>query len=266
MPKLAVAPKSYTTRWDTIWSQVAGFRPSIAEAKRFMVLQAYIDDSSHDESGIYVLAGYLSSAERWAHFAKEWEERLPLAVIQPSGRYRFKMSEMAALNRMQNVSAFHTVINKYADLSIACILNKKDVYEASSRLEVAYVDAAGKHNILDVSQFVKNVANPFTVGFTHITNRLYSTCSTGMDGIDGVDGLKFSDPLDFYFDDTPEKHIIRKNWDYYIATAPDEIRSFVGAVPRFEDDEVFLPIQAADFRAWWAGLFNANYMMSKISL
>lgn len=32
---------------------------------------------------------------------------------------------------------------------------------------------------------------------------------------------------------------------------PDQIAKRFGSTPRFEDDKEFLPLQAADFLAWW---------------
>lgn len=57
--------------------------------------------------------------------------------------------------------------------------------------------------------------------------------------------------IDFYFDTRSEKSAITKagNPSY----RADLMRSakFCGATPRFEDDKDFLPLQAADFWAWW---------------
>src|SRR4051812_12497106 len=88
---------------DRIWAQVSGLRPSRAPERLFLVLQAYIDDSTQGD--VFVLAGYLASAAEWAAFSREWEAMLPLASIQEDGRYRFKMSEMASSpERMSRVS------------------------------------------------------------------------------------------------------------------------------------------------------------------
>ena len=40
-------------------------------------------------------------------------------------------------------------------------------------------------------------------------------------------------------------------WDDYIKERPNEVRGYYGACPRFEDDEEFDALQAADFWAWW---------------
>jgi hypothetical protein len=84
--------------------------------------------------------------------------------------------------------------------------------------------------------------------------------------------IPLEEPVDFYFDNTTEKRPILESWDGYLADIaehyPDQ-RPLYGTTPRFEDDEVFLPLQAADFRAWWvrkwvqevgpAGVGNAKF-------
>jgi hypothetical protein len=75
-----------------------------------MILQAVIDDS-YDPDGVYVLAGYIASAEAWAEFSREWEELLPLVPMNRSEVRRFKMAEMATSeDRMVHVPAFYRVI------------------------------------------------------------------------------------------------------------------------------------------------------------
>jgi hypothetical protein len=57
--------------------------------------------------------------------------------------------------------------------------------------------------------------------------------------------------IDFYFDTRSEKSAITKGWEAFVSRRPDAFRQFCGATPRFEDDKDFLPLQAADFWAWW---------------
>lgn len=42
-----------------------------------------------------------------------------------------------------------------------------------------------------------------------------------------------------------------EQWETFSDNSPQEIRDLYGSAPRFEDDEIFLPLQAADFWAWW---------------
>ena len=55
----------------------------------------------------------------------------------------------------------------------------------------------------------------------------------------------------FIFDDQSEKTIILNAWESYVSGNTEDVRERFGATPRFEDDKDFLPLQAADFWAWW---------------
>ena len=66
------------------------------------------------------------------------------------------------------------------------------------------------------------------------------------------DLIPLTEKVDFYFDDQTEKSIILRGWDDFVAEMPDdEIKQYYGATPRFENDQDFLPLQAADLWAWW---------------
>jgi len=58
-------------------------------------------------------------------------------------------------------------------------------------------------------------------------------------------------PVHFFFDQQMEKGAIFEAWERYMASRPLETRELYGSVPRFEDDQKFLPLQAADLWAWW---------------
>jgi hypothetical protein len=59
------------------------------------------------------------------------------------------------------------------------------------------------------------------------------------------------DKTDIYFDNdaTPEWSL--DNWDDITRPLPLYAQEHVGEKPRFVDDEQFMPMQAADFLAWW---------------
>jgi hypothetical protein len=57
--------------------------------------------------------------------------------------------------------------------------------------------------------------------------------------------------IDFWFDKRAEKKVILETWDDYLKHRPDKVRPLYGEAPKFEDDADFLPLQAADFWAWW---------------
>jgi hypothetical protein len=76
------------------------------------MLQAFIDDSREPNPPIFVLAGYLAPVDRWAVFAKEWQEILN---IPPRIPY-FKMSEIRHLlgsKANERIRLLHDVIERH---------------------------------------------------------------------------------------------------------------------------------------------------------
>jgi hypothetical protein len=108
---------------DRVWAQMSGLAPSRAGKRLFVVLQAFIDDS-YTSDGVYVLAGYISSAEAWANFSKHWEEMLPFGTLNKHGRYHFKMSEMGANDEgMSRLPGFFRIIEKNVLVALSCKIN-----------------------------------------------------------------------------------------------------------------------------------------------
>lgn len=199
-------------------------------------LQAVIDDSHDDPDGAYVLAGYIASAEAWAQFSEEWSELLPrFGVLAPSGNYRFKMSEMAATEeRRSRVPAFYRVIEKHVAVSISAKINMADLRRVQARLFVPGLD-------IDWGLY----ANPYFVTFRCLMDKFH------IERQRMTEWLPDDQKIDFYFDNQAEKGAIAVMWDSYIVERPDDVKRFYGAAPIFRDDEEFLPLQAADFWAWW---------------
>lgn len=223
-----------------------------------MVLQAYMDESTDDESGLFVLAGYISSAEKWAQFSREWETLLPLSALQEDGRYRFKMSEMAQ-RRMGNVPAFLHVIRKYAEMSVSCVVDKTVLQRVLGRL-TAHVSVEGGEQQIDIESIKKAWGDPYYFGFRALMDGFHQLRSEKSPLVPLSD-----EPVDFYFDEHSRKKVIRLIWDDYLRRRPVEQRSWFGSEPRFENDEKFLPLQAADCWAWWARRWAAEHGASDLT-
>jgi hypothetical protein len=235
---------------DRIWAQVAGLAPHLAGARLFMVLQAFIDDS-YDKDGAYVLAGHVASAEAWASFAAEWAALLPRWGVQrPDGRYHFKMSEMALLpERMARVAAFYRVLERHVVLSLSARINIGDLHRAKKRIVVPWTEV--DWGLL---------GTPFGVAYRVLMDGFHYRRNTY--------GALFPSPenkVDFYFDNQSEKGQVIECWDRYLRNRPEQYRGLYGAIPRFEDDCDFLPLQAADLWAWWCRKWHAEGHPEKIA-
>ena len=87
--------------------------------------------------------------------------------------------------------------------------------------------------------------NPYMVAFRCLLDMFHLKRS------DMSEIIPLDEKIDFFFDNQSEKKAIISSWENYVLERPDETRKYYGATPRFEDDEEFLPLQAADFWAWW---------------
>jgi hypothetical protein len=198
-----------------------------------MVLEAYIDDS-YEPDGCFALGGYIASAAAWANFSRDWEAMLPHGVRAKDGRFRFKMSEMAVLpERLERVPGFYRIIEHNVLAAISCAIDLREFERAKSRIWV-------QNRPIEWGSFNS---------YMFISRCLLDMFHSNRDRI--VEFIPISEKIDFYFDNQSEKKAIISAWDSYIRQRPDEVRGYYGATPKFEDDKDFLPLQAADFWAWW---------------
>jgi Protein of unknown function (DUF3800) len=219
---------------DRVWVQVSGMSPEKSGRRLLLALQAFIDDS-YSADGYFVLGGHIASAEAWAAFAKEWEHMLPFGVLDARNKYHFKMAEMAqSLERMGRVGAFYRIIEHYVLASISCRFKPIDLIRAKNRVWI--------NNCVINYGFLNN-------NYMFAFRGLLDMFHTNKNVCDGF--IPIGEQVDFIFDNQTEKYAILSTWDEYIAKRPDDIRDLFGAHPRFEDDKIFLPLQAADLWAWW---------------
>jgi hypothetical protein len=220
---------------DRVWAQIAGFAPSTKLWERlFMVLQAAIDDS-YTEGGVFVLGGYIASAEAWANFSKEWELLLPTANRGPRGSYRFKMSEM--INHINRVPPFYHTIENHVIMSISIKIDLGDFARAKQRIwsDNAHIVWGPEHE-------------PYWFACSMLLLQFHRS---RYEQQLLADWLPLDKKVDFYFDNRSGSGTLLDSWEESVAEEPEEFRELYGARPRFEDDEEFLPLQAADFWAWW---------------
>ena len=229
-----------------MWAQVPGLAPGAAVGRLLMVasFQAFIDDSrSKDE---FVLAGHIATSEAWATFAQQWENLLPLATKTKNGKWHFKMSEMAmSPTLMSHVPAFYKLVEEHVISSISCRMNM-DVYRSAiARSERMAVGLPTSHPFYRVSVDPGVFRNPFRLLF----RLMMDTFHTNREKF--ASKLPLEQKVDFIFDDQSEKDIIVGEWARYIDLREEELKPLYGATPRFENDQEFLPLQAADLWAWW---------------
>lgn len=217
------------------------------EETRLVSLQAFLDES--EDNAIFTLAGYVASVDGWLSFTKEWEELLPLGVLNRKGTYQFKMSEMAANEeRMARVPAFYRVIEKHADIAISVHFEPSVIQAAMERISVP----GARINW-------KGWTNPYLFAFRALTDVM----NMRREELGSI--LRADEKIDFIFDRRFEEKRIRRAWEAVRNQLPPEKSRLYGATPCFEDDEEFLPLQAADFWAWWIRKWRAEHGESAAS-
>jgi len=200
-----------------------------------VVLQAFIDESVDAATGTFVLGGCIATAESWAAFAKDWERLLPQAAMNKDGVYQFKMSEMARGDRMERVPLFFRAIENHILGFVSASINVGDLNRAIGRLLV--------HPNVKIDWF--KYKNPWYVAFRVLMDKFHAERAMLNKVIDP------DQKIDFFFDERHEKKVVIGTWDEYFRSRPDELKQYYGATPSFRDDTEFLPLQAADFWAWW---------------
>jgi hypothetical protein len=201
--------------------------------------QAFIDESTTEDHE-FVLGGHIATAEAWAGFASEWEKLLPQGTIAKNGKYHFKMKDMArSEDRLARTELFYRVIEKYVTTSISCRVNliefRRGVESARNYLMQSI------HVIADFKLF----ENPYVFAFRGMLDMFH------MERERAAKIIPIDSKVDFVFDNRSEKSPILKARDDFMNNQQEYVRDCYGATPRFEDDQDFLPLQAADLWAWW---------------
>jgi hypothetical protein len=189
-----------------------------------MALQAYIDDSQTDGE-VLVLAGYLASFERWEKFSLDWQQLLD----GPPPWKRFKMAQVASTQdaqRWERAAAFYRVVEQYAAAFVAVAVELKPLARAAREAGIPEW----------------RLTNPYIFAHRAI---LDATLQYQRE-------IGINEPVDFIFDTFGQERFIREGWELFAATRPPELQPLLGRTPRFESDDEFLPLQAADMLAWHA--------------
>jgi uncharacterized protein DUF3800 len=199
------------------------------------MLRAYIDDSKHDEMGLFVLAGYVADEDKWIEFDREWREIL----AGPPELHHLKTSDMFQTRNRNSVFwgwsreevdarvlRFATAVNKYVLASIQTAIRKED-----------FANILGGLPSDDPSM---NRPYPF----------LFYTIIQGL--ALRLDDLGVADKVEFYFGMQPDEKMQRLRHDFQAAKSLYQgwlDKKIVGE-PQFRDDEKYTPLQAADLIAW----------------
>jgi hypothetical protein len=219
-----------------------------------VVLQGFIDDSGSDgtqppdrtgapRGNIFVLAGFLATAEQWESFSDRWEALCDLDPKTPD----FKMVK-AYRKSGKNSYGWKSAeerdakINKLVEVIISSV---------SYRLDMAV--AWPNYNNIVKGKVPENIDSPY---FLLFYNTILATAAF-------MDHAKLEGTVDFVFDDQgkfgnaalgEDPATIRDKatgWYRQIrASVPQSVRDRLGSTPVFRHDKDVLALKAADVYAW----------------
>jgi len=197
---------------------------------------AFMDESySTDE---FVLGGYIQTSDVWAGFEADWAKLLlKYGVHAKNGSVQFHMFEMKW--QMDDVKRFSDVIDAHNLYPVSFRMNLDDFREAIVTVERRF-ERQG------ISIDWERWNDPYYFGFRHFLDGFHRRRDTLEPEIP-VDAR-----IDFYFDRRSEQHRVLEAWADVRAQMPPEEEERYGQDPRFENKQEYLPLQAADFYAWWA--------------
>ncbi len=204
-----------------------------------MALTAYVDDSV-EAKRVLVLAGFISSVERWEAFTKDWENCLinaPWDRSKKTGNRVYKSSE--ARRRRDSPLVQEYIQHHYEVIKDHARDNQMRAVAVAVRLD-------------DLERFIRKrpalAGTPWANPYSWAIQALIDTLAHLQLG----DG--HTEPIDWVFDERPEKKQIREYWDVHVAGMPETHRHLMGHEPVFRSDDDFLPIQAADMLAGFTRL------------
>jgi hypothetical protein len=194
------------------------------------VLTAFIDDSgSGGDSPCYVLAGLLSTVEKWAEFSVDWDAAIH---SRPNIDY-FKMSEAESLKGQ--FTAFNSEQRDAKVHTLADLINKHVLFDYSVLIgQRAFDDILGP-------VLPKKLKNPYLFAFPGMMAAMASYEHHYGRG----------DVVECVFD-KQQKLSTRAGrlYDQLRGLPGFEHSDLVQTPIRFEDDKEFLPLQGADLLAW----------------
>lgn len=195
-----------------------------------MVLQGFVDDSGTSSGNIFTLAGFISTAERWMEFSDEWEK---ICDREPK-MLKFKMNKVRQL-----VGPHYSELQLTERIRVLSALTKK---KAIYRIDA--VTAHPNYEQIVKGQIPKEIDSIYFILF--FTVIFAAARLMDMGGLEGT--------VDFVFDKqgkTIEADCVRwYNWIKEHPQVPLNVKRRLGSTPVFRDDDLVLPLKAADMLAW----------------
>lgn len=195
------------------------------------MLQLYVDDSGKlNDSPVCVLAGYLSTTERWSQFSCEWRAALttePRVVYLKATEAMHRQKEFynfSCTERDEKLRGLVTIIKRHAMSGFITIIPS----EPFGRTLKGWMDEP-------------YLGRPYF----HLFHAII------IQAVKYAQQYGLSDKIDFIFDRQDDEPAARTDFivqfDDFVSYAPPEAKAHIGSPPMFRDDRTdAVPLQAAD--------------------
>lgn len=194
-----------------------------------MALQFFIDDSGKNDPPVFVLAGFVSSTERWVEFSAAWASALADAPsiehfkMVEANRRKGPFERLTFAQRDQKLLTLAEVIRDHVEFGISIAIPHADYGRVFEK------------------RMMKSYDTPYVLAHNLMMNRADKILCEAK-RVDVVDVI-FDRQLDREKNILEAYAILGKNPDY-----PGK-RRYPNS-PAFADDKTTLPLQAADMLAW----------------
>jgi Protein of unknown function (DUF3800) len=184
------------------------------------MLQVFLDESFEKDPPVFVLAGYLASVEQWEELTKEWDTALTSWAL-PAFKMKDALREWSVGMQKERLGYLHALIHE----RVSCALWVE-------------VDSRALKGIM-TGPF-KRFANPYFFCVFELVKLVIRS-----------EFLK-DEKVRFIFDKGQDEKAIRGAWEEFVdGASSDETKSRFEGDPIFEKDEELIPLQTADFLAYW---------------
>ena len=214
-----------------IRDMVCGYGPSKRGGHHLATIQAYIDDSGNSEAHgnpVFVLAGYISTADKWAKFSDEWEDECARSP-------RIENFKMAHANTFKgDFDGWDRVVRDERLLKLAGIVRRNTVLRIQTSIGWDDYNAVLRGNVPGIYD------NPYLWVFYRLITSMTAWQAR----------QNYASKVDFIFDYQCKFGRQAAKWFEPIRdfVSPEE-RARMGSITHKDDQEV-LPLKAADMWAW----------------
>lgn len=239
-----------TRNSDHIRALVCGFASPLRENRLLAMLVGYVDDSgSHpNNENAFVLAGFISTSEKWANFSDEWEalcKQPPKTIdfkmkiaerLKGAGTYWGQGTEEELIQRRDmKLQALALLIRKYAICRIHAGLDWRN-YRAFAQEKVPH-----------------EVDSPYFFLFWNLIAEIANHQERT--------GVK--EKIDFVFDEQGTIGQTAVLWHSTLLTALPPFHQYIlSSTPIFRHDSDVLPLKAADMLAWHMNRHVDEYVLA----